>query len=820
MTRGARLALLVGAPAAAAAAIWLATGRGGSPGDVGRVEIRDVLVTRDGAPHTGGSLEGCDATGCELGERRFERSELAFIGLGVEDTTPPPVEDPERDELRLRQGGVEHERLARIDEDAVFAGARRFERGQVSWIYLALQREPPQPEAATEAPSERETDEPSPPPPPPPPRQETADSGQRRLPPPREPREAPFEGCPDDEPLGAWIWLRNDFHDVLEPNCMGTETHVVRFRLEAEPGTIAPGRHVALGYQAKELHYSVFTSGCFDTPHDPYTVCNAEGASLEGTVSLSPENLGSAAFFPLNPTLSFQYPKEVNPPVSLDVQCLHQPTGSRSTGKAWGFGGIQIDPGECGYPHHACDSYCVAPTVCKDSSTAPPGCFQNTDEYAVIPFEGALVDGPDREQRGLCTYPGSSQVRWRVCCGCAETGPPPDFAPRAQDDPCQNAASELAGLVGRLRGLAEAYRYHERDFRCAEGRRDQWRDRIWGIGGSLAGFSATLPGTAPNAPRYQTFTALLPALQRILSGDDSALSQAETAIDVAANDDVMNTAQSGALAMLRQAFRTWNEYVSRGANLREAARAYKAQLRHIKEAFGDIRRAGKALQPVTGLVDMAFAASKLADDIRGYAEWRQEAERERAAMEEAQDGMRDLQAQIDLLRARCPDLPPPPHQEPAPMPEGSCPERPTGSVGMEPSAPWTPSLAGATTSDFQLAATGSASSETELAGLNESFRSLAAIEERAVARSADEILPLLAPFLFHQAAELPVELRLELLREAAPHLQALQGDIDEAVRLASEIENVAKRAEPAQENVDTASLAARESPDPFWWRHR
>ena len=817
MMSRARLAALAGGSAVAiyAATRWVGGG-GGAPDDVGRVEIHDALVARDSQVHAGG-LEGCDASSCELNDRRFERRALAFIGLGVETSTPPAVEDPSLDELILRGGGVVHEHLARIDKEAIFAGARRFDRGEVAWIYLAPEREPPEPQAGADPPSEPAPPDVPPPPPPPPP----GPDSEAENPPPVEPRpprspDDAFRGCPDDRPLGGWIWLRNDYVDVVQPNCTGVETHVVRFRLEPEPGTLLPGQGAALSYKAKELRFSVSTDGCFDAPQsDPYSTCNAEGTQVERTVALTPENLGYAVFFPLIPSLSFQYPAPVRPPFQLTVRCLHHPSGVRSEGTADGFTGVSIDSGECAYPHRECNDYCVAPTVCASPQTAPQDCYQHPDRFAEIPFEGALVDGPERTERGLCIWPGSSQVRWRVCCGCAETGPPPEFDPRPPGDPCENAAAELAALVGRMRGLAEAYRYHENDFGCAQRRRDESRDKVWGLGGSLAGFSATLPGTAPGAnPRYQGLVALLPVLHRLFNGDSSALAQFETAVDVAANDEVMNQAQSRALQVLRQAFRAWYENVSRGADLRSAARAYKEQMRHIKEAFGDVKQAAKVLQSVTGLIDMAYAASSLADHIAAYAEWRQEAQREQQAMEDAQDQMRDVQAQIDVLRARCPDLPPPPRDEPPAIPEGRCPERPDGGGGGGPTASAPPEPASRTADDFRLAATGGSSFESDLASLRNRFSALTGIEERAVARTADEILPLLAPFLFHQTADLSRELRIELLEDVLPHLEALVADLDEAAGVAAGIEADAKRLAP--ETTPAGTNAQISGPPALW----
>jgi hypothetical protein len=813
VTAAGRLAALAGLGGAAAVAFvvtqWLGGDRG-APDDVGRVAIRDVLIARDAQVHEG-RLEGCNASSCELDGRHFERRALAFIGLGVESTTPPPVEDPSQDELHLRGGGVVHEPLAQIDEDAVFVGARRFERNEVTWVALAAETEPPGSQGAAEP--ESEPDPPEPPPPPPdPPTEPPTDPGQR--PPVRRPRPANdlVKPCPPDRPLGGSLEL--EYVHTLEHRYRCDQQARLWFglipmdQIGKWPAPLGSPHHSdAITYQ--------LSWDCSDLPDPHGEVCDAPGATRSGRTDFGPigplgvaNQSGGVTFYPMDPKLSFALLDEINAWQVPDVQCVYPNGSGGNAGRGWGGIGGSVEPwgpGDCEI------GPCVAPTACyQPEGELRRDCVLHPDRYAAIPFEGS-------ERRRLLPGTGGlnsgefidMSTRWRVCCGCgqAPSGPPPDFAPRKPDD-CEDAAAALAALIGRMRGLAAAYRSHEAAFACAQRRRDEWRDKVWGLGGSLAGFSATLPGTAPGAgPRYQTLAALLPALHRILSGDSSALSQFETAVDVAANDDVMNQAQSRALQMLRQAFRAWYEHVSRGADLREAARAYKAQVRHIKEAFGDVRQAGKALQSVTGLINMAYAASSLADQIAAYAEWRQEAQRDQQAMEDAQDQMRDVQLEITQLHARCPDLPPPPREEPPPTPASRCPERPGGSGGGEPSASVLPGPASPVLGDFALAATGDSSPEADLAALRERSSALAAIEERAVARTADEILPLLAPFLFHQTEDLSQELLLELLADVRPHLEALVADLDEAAALGREIESAARRLAPQSAGSSTRASA-------------
>jgi hypothetical protein len=313
--------------------------------------------------------------------------------VGGEGAAPPAVVDATRDELHLRVGGIAHEPLAQIDDETVFAGALHFSRAEVAWVHLAeedgKEREPA---AGTERPR-------------------------------GEPEEgAAFRGCPDEAPLGAWIWIRHDFQNAQPPACGGTETHVFRFVLEPAPGSVMPGEVVALVYSAKEFHYEAQTDGCFDHPEsDPYEDCSGPAAHVEGTVAIEPASLAFAKFFPMLPSLAVQHPD--GPPIRIPVTCQHRPTGSTSETEAAGLDTVEIEgKAECN-PDRRCDQYCVAPGYCAPPNQADSECSSRLERHAAIPFEGSIVDPPGRERRGLCLATGGSEVRWHVCCGCAEQAP-------------------------------------------------------------------------------------------------------------------------------------------------------------------------------------------------------------------------------------------------------------------------------------------------------------------------------------------------------------------------------------------------------------
>ena len=257
-------------------------------------------------------------------------------------------------------------------------------------------------------------------------------------------------------------------------------------------------------------------------------------------MQLTNENLGFAKFFPLEPQLAFQYPSPPTWPFELTVRCHHPPTGVRTESPVNGFGGVQITPNDCGYPHRACNSSCVAPTQCKVTNFGGD-CIPNPARHAVIPFEGALVDGPSREQRGLCVIPGSSQIRWRVCCGCAETGPPPEFPPRS--DPCGPPTTQralldtgleqqkailkpLGELLREQREIQQQASQHQNDFEHAT------RDcKLWTVARVLVGVLASgAPGVgtgglrgAGEIPQTKQFYNFLSMAEKVHAGDPSWL---------------------------------------------------------------------------------------------------------------------------------------------------------------------------------------------------------------------------------------------------------------------------------------------------------
>lgn len=527
---------------------WFGPEPADSPGgDTGAVALHDAVYGRDAQVQTG-RLRDCSETGCRIEEHVFPRDAIAFVGLGVTSPIPPLVMDPTHDELHLRTGELVHEPLARIDGTRVFAGARMFERDTVAWIYLApkqSEQEPhyqfdPEPERTGSLPEDPPPDSSSPP---------TAqpESGTPP-PPPRPPSDDSIAACPDAQPLGAWIWRRSDYVDVISPNCIGSETQVVRFRLEPVPGTQTGKGGIALAYAAKELHYRVSTDGCFDVDQGiGQYICKSGAMFTEGTAAITAENLGVAAFMPLIPELTFQYPDYMQTKLKVTAHCVWDGSGPHApppphdviASLSWS---VSISAKEACAASQGCENYCVAPTVCEQANYADPECGMHHERFAVIPFHGALVD-VNRDARGQCILPGSSQVRWNVCCGCAETGPPPDFG-IPKDKPCgppqpQQALLDLALEQQKaiLRPLGELLREQQRIQQQAS----QWQNdfqqatsdcRLWGVARFLVGTLAAgqAPGTASGLlqksdtiPHIKEFWNFLAMAEKVNAGDPSWL---------------------------------------------------------------------------------------------------------------------------------------------------------------------------------------------------------------------------------------------------------------------------------------------------------
>jgi len=130
---------------------------------------QDLLILRDGEQRSG-VLDSWISDRCMLGSESVPRSEIAWIGVGVdpESSPPPPPADPGLDAVQLADGALHPAPLVGISATTVVTQRGSHARTEVDWIYLAP---PPQETDVTSGQGQPppSPSEPSVEPPPPPP---------------------------------------------------------------------------------------------------------------------------------------------------------------------------------------------------------------------------------------------------------------------------------------------------------------------------------------------------------------------------------------------------------------------------------------------------------------------------------------------------------------------------------------------------------------------------------------------------------------------------------------------------------------------------
>jgi hypothetical protein len=104
--------------------------------------VKDYLFTA--SQMFEGALSGCAGERCTIAGSSVPIAETYFIGLGVEEPTPPQLQDYLQDQVVLRNGSTEPGRMVGISQDSVVTGRGSFDRDEVAWIYLL----PPQAQTA------------------------------------------------------------------------------------------------------------------------------------------------------------------------------------------------------------------------------------------------------------------------------------------------------------------------------------------------------------------------------------------------------------------------------------------------------------------------------------------------------------------------------------------------------------------------------------------------------------------------------------------------------------------------------------------------
>jgi hypothetical protein len=298
--------------------------------------------------------------------------------------------------------------------------------------------------------------------------------------------------CPDESPLGGWIRMQHREQDrrTDQDGCdqvtnvfmtfdlvpSGPSIEVLRAQQAAAEARMAKARplppqfheqmwnlrlaaRVGQERDATKLKYWMWSDGCHDIGGSHYT-CNVPGGSGFGEITLgestptgfilnAPLSVHGVIFDPMGPSL------RIGTSSASGESLLHQEEvcvgkagygGSRGMTTLGGFSGLYVsilpEP-VCNRGDNSARNFCVPPTACFQTTDATQRreCAIDPGKFAVLPFEGSL------EKRfptaGIGQAIVFSKMSWKVCCGCGQAPPPPDFP----SEPCPDTAKEDADLA-------------------------------------------------------------------------------------------------------------------------------------------------------------------------------------------------------------------------------------------------------------------------------------------------------------------------------------------------------------------------------------
>jgi hypothetical protein len=746
----------------------------------------DVLLMRDGSQKTG-TLTGCGGQACLFDGTPIPRDLMGWLGLGA-IPPPPQLGDPTADAIVLASGEQKAESVLGITTRDVITDAASYPRSDVRWIHLAAPSGegtggPPTPTPIIVATSPEETPPPatSPPGTPPP---ETPPPGTPPTgtpppggtptpgvpsPTPSHPRRSPtpratppggvVKPCPAGKPLGARVEL--DVQEYTEGgNRPGGCLYTTRTKLWAELApSVAPPlslwpRQLAAVYETTRLFYEVTSEGCTDVPGDD-EACSAPGASKSGEVQIGVVSdamyhyrgvTGYLDFSPNRPALSFLPPYEITTgPQPFVCVGLNGGGGGRGSLEYRGVP-FEIEPrSDCGQDPLV---FCVTPTGCY--GTTDPAlrndCILHADRHAVVPFAGEESGSGQGE---------TTHIQWNVCCGCGEkpSGPPPEITPRPPGKK-KDCCEDLARARARMRGLADAAKFHEKDYEKAEAKRQQVRDGIWGAGGSLFKFSNALLGVATKGVEG-AWGKILGLAAAVVSNeeDHTAVSSFGVAVEIAANP---NSFGPGQQAAIQTATAAAEQTLNDTGDLAEAQRVYLEQLKEACEPMEQTQEGLEALSIGLALRDFANASQELADGLSEYADAAEDAKRTKEDWDKTLEQMDELQQEITALLACCPG--------------GS------GGAGAAAAA----SRRGVRTASLETAGglrLAAAPATPPSAATVDKLRQLQAMVRATAQRAARSLLPPLAPFAIGRWRQVKPELLAGLVKAAEPTLRSI---LDEA----------------------------------------
>ena len=268
-------------------------------------------------------------------------------------------------------------------------------------------------------------------------------------------------------------------------------------------------------YYVSRIHYQIWTDGCIKVPGGNDAITGLGPVRTSGTVTLGEDSsmgfreapntkaaVGYFEFHAMSPEIdtlgSLARVDAIGRALAQDERAWRTdlPPGNQGLTTASGVRpGLllpNIWPTTKGRSENPGVSYfLVEPTKCaKPDQAQQRDCIANPSKYVVIPFEGksswhGIGPSTGRGLGGLGMGPGwwqSSNISWKICCGCGQGQPPPDF-PNKQ--PCPDTANEDAALkqnrdkdAAKIANLATLWKSYEEEMSKAQSHLPQFQTTI------------------------------------------------------------------------------------------------------------------------------------------------------------------------------------------------------------------------------------------------------------------------------------------------------------------------------------------------------
>ena len=297
---------------------------------------------------------------------------------------------------------------------------------------------------------------------------------------------------------------RSTIEAMLPPSLKGSarETLVQQMLNQA-------GKQALLGtYYVGQLHYQIRRGGCAPSGGSG-TITGISAGGVSGTLVLG-EDSPTGFREVLNPAVGYMEFNAMNPELyslgSLvglsDVKAALSSHYEATAGYAKvtcdrclvGVPGLpEIQPTTKPHSPNRGDPYGVTfgcpgatcfhvePTKCAQSyGSHPAECLANPGKYAAVPFEGKSGwrgETPPGEFYGGGWYV-SSEISWKICCGCGQGQPPPDFP----NKPCPDTSAEDAALnlnrtkdAALIANLATLWKSYEEEMSKAQSHLQQFQ---------------------------------------------------------------------------------------------------------------------------------------------------------------------------------------------------------------------------------------------------------------------------------------------------------------------------------------------------------